>query len=269
MLAKRLISAFFAALILVAVLLCPYKVAVNVGAVFVSLLALFEIYKSYGFLKHKTLCALGFICAIMFSFYSYVSSEMVMVFILFFILAISLTFFVFRKSITINEISVMFFLTVYVCFLCSRIVAVRYVPFGEIYIWLIFIGAYMSDSGAFFVGTYLGKHKMCPDISPKKTWEGAVGGVLTSGIVFALFGVIYMYITKHTVNLPVLIILGLLSAVFAQLGDLFASVIKREWGIKDFGSIMPGHGGMLDRIDSVLFVAPLVQCFITYFEIIK
>ena len=103
---------------------------------------------------------------------------------------------------------------------------------------------------------FLGKHKLIPDISPKKTVEGAVGGVLSCVLGFAVFGWVLLFFFEKQVNWSALIVISILVSVISQFGDLAASMIKREMNIKDYGSIFPGHGGVLDRFDSVIFVAP-------------
>ncbi len=134
-------------------------------------------------------------------------------------------------------------------------------------VYLLFC-AWLGDSGAFFVGTFLGKHKLCPNVSPKKTVEGFIGGIVTVGVgVFLETLVFNLFIfTSFQINYPVVIAVGMIASVFGVLGDLSASVVKREFGVKDFGSIMPGHGGVLDRFDSVLFVAPFILIVYQYFS---
>jgi phosphatidate cytidylyltransferase len=128
--------------------------------------------------------------------------------------------------------------------------------------WLVFFvsaATWLSDSGALFFGKGLGRHKMAPNISPQKTWEGSIGGILMSLIGGALIGAwIQLPLDK---SLPLALICG----VFGQLGDLCESALKRDLGLKDFGDVIPGHGGILDRIDSILFAAPLAYYFIWFF----
>lgn len=134
---------------------------------------------------------------------------------------------------------------------------------------LIFGVPWIADSAAFFVGSAIGKHKLCPNISPKKSIEGAVGGVLFGTFVPLLFGLIFMLIYGNLeVNWFVLPIIGLVNSIISILGDLLFSVIKRKCGIKDFGSIMPGHGGVLDRFDSVILCVPFVYFIAKYVPII-
>ena len=126
------------------------------------------------------------------------------------------------------------------------------------YVWIIFLAAFGSDIFAYFTGKLLGKHKLCPSVSPNKTVEGSIGGVLGSLVLCSLFG--YFFLND---GFLLCIVIGILGGAISQLGDLSASVIKRKIGIKDWGSLIPGHGGILDRIDSVLFTAPLVFYILT------
>ena len=123
----------------------------------------------------------------------------------------------------------------------------------NIMIWLVFLTAFGTDIMAYFTGMALGRHKLCPNLSPKKSVEGAVGGVLGSVILCALFGWLLGY-----GDMMVYVIIGFVGSIAAQLGDLSASALKRRMGIKDYGSLIPGHGGIMDRFDSVLFTAPLI-----------
>ena len=120
----------------------------------------------------------------------------------------------------------------------------------------------MADTGAYFVGKIFGRHKLCPDVSPKKTIEGALGGTFFGTFI----GVIY-FITfvKTDSNLLSVCLISLFLSVMAQFGDLFFSSVKRKYGVKDYGNIMPGHGGVLDRVDSLLFAILAFTFAITFF----
>ena len=150
----------------------------------------------------------------------------------------------------------------------------RMLPFAEYrydaiyFILLILCFAWGGDTCAYFAGRAFGKHKLCPVVSPKKTVEGAVGGVLGTMVFGVLVTVIYSIaadrmeeFTRSNIGVSMYVIIALLACVAAVLGiygDLFASVVKRQCGIKDYGTIFPGHGGILDRFDSVMFIAPFV-----------
>ena len=130
------------------------------------------------------------------------------------------------------------------------------------YFVLIFLLPWMADGGGYFIGSYMGKHKLCPNISPKKTVEGVLGGVVFCVASAMLMGLIFQFLildkSKVRVNFTLLVIVAILDSVLSILGDLSFSLIKRTLKIKDYGSIFPGHGGMLDRCDSIIFTAPLV-----------
>jgi phosphatidate cytidylyltransferase len=131
---------------------------------------------------------------------------------------------------------------------------------AAVLIWLPFLTAWFTDSAAYFTGISIGKHKLSPAISPKKTIEGALGGIIGSSLLTTIFGVL---ISKYNSNIGIFdfIIIGLLCGIFSQLGDLAASYIKRYANLKDFGKLIPGHGGILDRFDSILFTMPVVYYY--------
>ncbi|MBO7474259.1 MAG: phosphatidate cytidylyltransferase [Ruminococcus sp.] len=126
-------------------------------------------------------------------------------------------------------------------------------------------GAWIADTGAYFTGVAIGKHKLCPEISPKKTIEGLVGGIVTTAVVYtAAFSIYYGFTAKRAV---IAFVTGAVCAVIGTVGDLSASMVKRQIGFKDYGKIMPGHGGLMDRFDSVLFVLPTFYAFIALFGV--
>ena len=137
--------------------------------------------------------------------------------------------------------------------------------FGTFYVLLALAIAWMSDTGAYFCGKYFGKNKLCPQISPKKTIEGFIGGIIVCLLSVILLSFIFndfVFAEKRQINYVLLIILSLSGSAISALGDLCFSSIKRQCEVKDFGFIMPGHGGILDRFDSVIFTAPYVFLFI-------
>ena len=139
---------------------------------------------------------------------------------------------------------------------------------GKYFYLLAFIGAWVTDTFAYFTGMLLGRHKLIPDVSPKKTVEGAVGGVVFCTLGFVVFGILYnkFWVAEGAAILPLwlMAVIGVLVSIVSQIGDLSLSLLKRKYGIKDFGKVFPGHGGVMDRFDSVLAVAiMLLVCFTT------
>ena len=120
------------------------------------------------------------------------------------------------------------------------------------------VAAFMSDAAALFTGMACGKHKLAPKASPKKTVEGAVGGLIGGVLGMIVFRIVFFFVTLQPLSIGWCMVIGLVGAFMGQLGDLSFSVIKRQCGIKDYGRLLPGHGGVLDRFDSVIFAAPVV-----------
>lgn len=181
----------------------------------------------------------------------------------------------YHEKLPFEKVAVAFFVSLVVPFSMSVVVQIRN-EFDLItsvyYTLLVFACAWGSDSGAYFAGRFFGKRKLAPKISPKKTVEGVFGGVL-SAILFVAGITACYYFYQQSVGVTVeikwlyLLLISVVCSLVGVLGDLTASVIKRQTGIKDFGSIMPGHGGALDRFDSVLFVAPVLFCFLNFVPI--
>jgi phosphatidate cytidylyltransferase len=168
----------------------------------------------------------------------------------------------------ITDVMTMFALFLYVVGCFSTVVNIRYAENGEYYYLLIFIGAWISDTFAYFTGRFLGRHKLIPAISPKKTIEGAIGGVVFDMGAFALYGLILRSCFDFEISYIYLIIMGAVVAVVSQIGDLLASAIKRQYEIKDYGFIFPGHGGVLDRFDSVMLVSPFLYILISILNVL-
>ncbi|MBR5572035.1 MAG: phosphatidate cytidylyltransferase [Oscillospiraceae bacterium] len=140
----------------------------------------------------------------------------------------------------------------------SCLMNLRMLPYGGGLLLIVMVAAFCSDTMALFAGMAFGKHKLAPKVSPKKTREGAVGGLVGGVVGMILFRIVFFLVTEVQMHIGWCALLGLLGAAMGQLGDLSFSAIKREYGIKDYGHLLPGHGGVLDRFDSVIFAAPVV-----------
>ena len=151
-----------------------------------------------------------------------------------------------------------FFGVVYVSVMLSYIYQTRNLPDGAYLVWLIFLCSWGCDTCAYCVGMLIGKHKMSPILSPKKSVEGAVGGVVGAALLGAIYAAVvgkYLQAENQVVMYAVICAVG---ALISMVGDLAASAIKRNHEIKDYGTLIPGHGGILDRFDSVIFTAPII-----------
>lgn len=144
-------------------------------------------------------------------------------------------------------------------FLLTSLQRIFFLPNGKYYVLIPLMAAWGSDCFALFGGMLLGKHKLAPVISPKKTIEGAVSGVFGGALCMVVFAWAVNTLSAVEISYVFAVIAGAAGAVIGQIGDLAFSVIKRECGIKDYGSVFPGHGGVLDRFDSVIFTAPVVE----------
>lgn len=163
-----------------------------------------------------------------------------------------------------EQMTMLFFGLFYVTFMMSFVFQLRFLEQGRLYVWLIFIGAWGSDTCAYCVGKLIGKHKMPSSLSPNKTIEGCVGGIIGAALIGFIFALVLLnggdYLWKISITCGV-------SAVISQVGDLTASAIKRNHEIKDYGHLIPGHGGILDRFDSIIFIAPIVYYFVVFFQL--
>ncbi len=162
-----------------------------------------------------------------------------------------------------REVFSMGFMTLYISVFMSYIVKLR-IDFGLCAMLVVFLSAWGSDTGAYFAGSFLGKHKLIPNVSPKKTVEGSIGGMISAMLccqimmfVAGIKGEVVVGLTGVS-GYAIIGLIGILGSVLSQIGDLTASAIKRDCGVKDYGKIFPGHGGFMDRFDSVVMIAPVI-----------
>ena len=224
----------------------------------ISLIGMTELYKVFH-IEKKAPGIVGYIFAILYYGLLYFKPLLpgeslnwfVMLFMAFLICQMAVLVFAYPKYNT-QQIFAGFFGMFYVAVMLSYIYQTRNLPGGIFSVWLVFVCSWGCDTCAYCVGMLIGKHKMAPVLSPKKSVEGAVGGVAGA----ALLGVIYAAATQG----PMLeyAVICAIGALISMVGDLAASAIKRNQGIKDYGKLIPGHGGILDRFDSVIFTAPVI-----------
>ena len=165
-------------------------------------------------------------------------------------------------KITFDKICMCLVAGVLVPLLLSSLIRIHTMKIGKFMVLIPFIVAFASDSGAYFAGRYFGAHKLAPVISPHKTVEGAVGGVICAVLCMIIYAVVLdlpVELFNFNVNYLYAALYGLLGSLVGIVGDLCFSVIKRQTGIKDYGNLIPGHGGFLDRFDSMMLVGPLME----------
>ena len=254
----RLISGITLLAIAITVILLGDKVLF--GAVLViSLVGMTELYKIVK-IERSVLGIIGYLAAISYYFLIYFKFDEYLIFMsIGFLLLIMVIYVIVYPIYRIEQVMTIFFGLFYVSIMLSYIYRVAALEDGAILVWLIFIGAWGSDTCAYAVGMLLGKHKIVPKLSPKKTVEGCIGGVIGA----ALLGYLYaLFLGDKIVGLAnpriIFAIIGASASVISQFGDLAASAIKRNYDIKDYGRLIPGHGGILDRFDSIIFTAPIV-----------
>lgn len=267
MLRDRLIIGAIGTVIAVAVLLLG-ELVLGVIVSVLALMALTEMFSALGFFKKNIpLAVIGYIAGAVILILNVLSGNAINYLLLTplcfeLLIAFMIVLFVYmvlsHRKTTFSDVAMCMFVTFYVTEFFSCLILIRYGFNGELMIWVPLIIAWLSDTMAYTFGRLFGKHKLIPEVSPKKTVEGAIGGVF-GGIAFmCVFGLVCMNFFDKHVNWLNIVILGGVGAVLSQFGDLAASWIKREQGVKDYGSILPGHGGIMDRFDSVLVVAPFV-----------
>lgn len=182
-----------------------------------------------------------------------------------FLMAAMLVYVVAFPKYKIDEVLYLFFGFFYAGVLLSYLYQTRMLDGGVFSVWLIFIAAWGSDTFAYCAGMLFGKHKAFPVLSPKKTWEGCIGGVLGAALSAAIYCVILNHFFEFSGSILQYACVCGCGAVIAQIGDLAASAMKRNNNIKDYGKLIPGHGGVLDRFDSIIFVAPIVYYLLKAF----
>lgn len=250
---QRLVSG----IVLLAVLITVIILGGNFLFAFLGIISLIGQYELYRAVKmEKTLPAyLGYIVSILYEGLILFERKDIIVsaVIVFFLLLTTVYVFCYPKYV-VEQISVIFFGFFYVTVLLSYIYQVRTEELGLYKVWLIIISAWGSDTCAYCVGRLIGRHKLPSPLSPKKTIEGCIGGVIGAG----LLGMAYGFLFRLDNSPFIFAVVCAAGSVIAQVGDLAASAIKRNHDIKDYGKLIPGHGGILDRFDSVIFTAPVV-----------
>ncbi len=258
---KRIITSVVAVCVLLPILFLSHTAVLPAAVAIVSVICLYELFKCFGYEKRWAMTLpLYFISAAIPFLIRYIdlfpnASLLVWIVAMLYVIYLFALIVWSHGKLPFGNAMAMLMMSVYVITAMSSIIFVRdFQPGGKYIYLLIFIGAWVTDIFAYFTGYFFGKHKLIEDVSPKKTIEGSIGGTLFCSAGFVVFGLVTKFCFHQSANLLFLAICGIVIALISQIGDLIMSVVKRQYGIKDFGKIFPGHGGMLDRFDSILAV---------------
>lgn len=224
----------------------------------ISFIGMTEIYKVLQ-ISGTLLGIVGYVAAV--AYYlalRFGNAELVVMLAIAFLIAIMIIYVFSYPKYRSEQIMLAFFGLFYVAFMLSYIYQIRMLEQGAFLVWLAFICSWGSDTCAYCVGMLIGKHKMAPKLSPKKSVEGAVGGVVGAALLGILYAVAINHFAGASANVIQYAIICGVGALISMVGDLAASAIKRNHDIKDYGNLIPGHGGILDRFDSVIFTAPII-----------
>lgn len=260
----RLITSFFGVVLFFVILLTP-PIVFQLATVIVTGIATYEIYSVTGIAKKLPLALSGCFgiafCALLGCMH--LNDRVVTYDVCLLCLSVYIAFMfclmVFdHKRVKLADAAIAFFVSVFVAVLFSYLIPLREAKEGILLIIALFAATWCGDSGAYFIGIRFGKHKLAPVLSPKKTVEGAIGGVMGSIVGMVIYSLVLNFVLKVPCNEIGLILLGIGCAILGPVSDIATSAIKREFNVKDYGTLFPGHGGILDRFDSVLLTTPFV-----------
>ena len=224
---------------------------------FISLVGMMELYRLVK-VERTPLALAGYLSAVIYALLLFRFQEINIAYPVFIVSAVMAVYVLSFPEYTADQAMLVFFGIIYIPIMLMHLYQIRLLDGGYL-VWLAVIGSWGCDTCAYCVGMLLGKHKLAPVLSPKKSIEGAIGGVVGSALLGLIYGLVFA--EKLTVlsnpALGCMIICGA-AAVLSQIGDLTASAIKRNHEVKDYGKLIPGHGGVLDRFDSMIFVAPVI-----------
>lgn len=230
----------------------------------VSLIGLFELYRTVGMEKTPP-AFVGYIASIVIDILILDNAfEYLLMWLVAVLMVMMACYVIAYPKYRSEQMTMLLFGLIYVTVMLSFVFKVRFLANGILFVWLIFIGAWGSDTCAYCVGKLCGKHKLPSKLSPNKTIEGCVGGIAGAALIGFIFALVFFKETDYWWQFAVI---GGVSSVISQIGDLTASAIKRNHGIKDYSNLIPGHGGILDRFDSIIFIAPVVYYLLTFMRL--
>ena len=246
---------------LLAIVLFLPSIATAILVAGMCAIAVYELLYSAGFLRHLRVLIYSMVAAVLVCFWSWFGLNRAVgcAIVLCYLTALFCEMLAAHTKLKFRSVCVAIFAALGIPYLLGALIRLRCMTHGEFFILIAFLLTMVPDSGAYFIGKAMGKRKLAPIISPNKTVEGAIGGMLCGVAAMVLYALVLQLAFGFTVSYPFAILYGVVGSAASILGDLAFSVIKRQAKIKDYGSLLPGHGGILDRFDSTIMVAPLVE----------
>lgn len=269
--AKRIIVGLILAPLLVVLVLFAPKICTALVCGLFCAIGAYELLYGTALVKHPRMLGYTMIMAFLVALWSYFDCSRpagVLGLLLFYVLLFS-EMMISGMEIPFAKTALCFAGGVLIPFMLCGLVRILNMEFGRYFIMMPFVAAFLPDIGAYFIGVFFGKHKLCPRISPKKTVEGLVGGISFGVLGMLGYAALLQMCFDISVNYMFFAVIGLVSSGFSVFGDLSFSVIKRQTGIKDYGKLFPGHGGVLDRFDSVIVVTPLIEVMLELIPIVS
>ena len=269
---KRMITAAVLIPVLVLVVLVAPKIVAAIVWGLMMMVGVYELLYATGLVRHIRMVLYSALMAMAISLWSYFGAERsvaLLGLLVFWILLFS-ELMANHVKISLEMVMDCFFAGAVVPYLLSSVIRILSISTtGRYLIPIPFVVAFLSDAGAYFAGSMLGKHKLAPVVSPNKTVEGVIGGLLSAMLGMLIYGVILQLACHFQVNYGAALLYGLVGSAVGVFGDLCFSVFKRMSGIKDFGTMIPGHGGFYDRFDSMVTVAPFVEAMILLMPVVS
>lgn len=263
---KRFFSALIILIIVLIVFIFGNTLIVDIFTSLTALLCIYELFHAFEQKGHHPVYWIGYVAAASISFIHLMPKEHILVLIgaiISITILVSFILVITKKTKTnVLDIAITFFGVCYIVLFLMFVPLIRGMENGIFLIWYIFITSWMTDIFAYETGRAIGKHHFT-EVSPNKTIEGCIGGAVGSVVCMIAYTLILNQFFGFNINCLIILIVGIILSIIGQIGDLSASAIKRYSGIKDYGDLIPGHGGMMDRIDSMIFIAPFAYLLFT------
>ena len=267
---KRVVTAAILIPVLVLVALVAPKIVAAVVWGLLLMIGVYELLYTTGLVQHPRMVLYSALMALATSLWSHYGANQgiaLLGILVFFILLFS-ELMANHVKISLEMITYCFFAGAILPFLLCAIIRILSMASGRYLIAIPFVVAFLSDAGAYFAGSTFGKHKLAPVVSPNKTVEGVIGGLVSAIVGMLVYAVLLQLVFRFQVNYGAALLYGFLGSAVGVFGDLSFSIIKRLSGIKDFGTLIPGHGGFYDRFDSMVTVAPLMEALILLLPVV-